>query len=44
MLKKLYKKNGIIMIFDKNNSMKLNYSLIKMIFEKEYYQSLGYIY
>ena len=44
MLKKIYKKDGLIMIPQKKDSMKLLYSLIKGMTKKEYYQSIGYIY
>lgn len=44
MLKKLYKKNGIIIISKQDESMKLYYALINNILKKDYYKSLGYIY
>jgi len=45
MLKKLYKKNGVIMIFDKENTnMKLNYALLNKILIKDFYKNLGYSY
>ena len=43
MLKKLYKKNGIIMIFDSTN-MKLNYALLNKILKKDFYKTMGYSY
>ena len=47
MLKKLYKKNGILIIFDKdkdNTNMKLYYSMINKILKKDFYQTIGYLY
>jgi hypothetical protein len=48
MLKKLYKKNGIIMISVNNDytntNMKLNYALINKILKKDFYKTLGYSY
>lgn len=43
MFKKLYKKNGVIMIFD-NTNMKLNYALINKILKKDFYKTIGYSY
>ena len=47
MLKKLYKKNGIIIISGKacnNSEMKMYYALINKILKKDFYKSLGYSY
>ena len=44
MLKKLYKKNGIIRISKEYDSMKLYYAFIHNLSKKDYYQTLGYIY
>lgn len=54
MLKKLYKKDGIIMIFNDKNSIDYNYFSIanytlimknqKALLDKKYYQSKGFTY
>jgi len=47
MLKKLYKKNGLIIIAEKeldNLNTKMYYSLLNRILKKDFYKNLGYIY
>ena len=44
MLKKIYKKNGIIIISNKKECMGLLYSLINGYNKKDYYLTLGYQY
>jgi hypothetical protein len=54
MLKKLYQKDGIIMILNDENNIKYNYFHVqnyikriknqKLILDKKYYQSKGFIY
>jgi len=51
MLKKIYKKNGIIIVSENDNDndndnskMKIYYALINNILTKDFYTSLGYLY